>query len=271
MDTNDHKVVYGKPIRKSCLPKLCLEDDLEDLREKQVENCKENMFINESRDSISSPVQEKAKSLLEQASSLEIKPNFDANIVDKRLLLSSLSSLKRENSISICWKPFSFISSLNAEVFNRVRKKYGITVEASNAPAAITCFQDMRIPDALYRYLHVVQKIEKPSLIQMQGIPSALSGRDIIGIASTGTGKTLAFCIPLIIFSLEQEMKLAFEPGEGPVSLILAPSRELARQIFEQCNEIASYLRFQEGFKQLKVANLIGGLPMADQIASVKR
>ena len=51
-----------------------------------------------------------------------------------------------------------------------------------------------------------------------------LSGRDMIGIAFTGSGKTLAFCLPLIMFALEEESKLSFTRGEGPVGIILCPS-----------------------------------------------
>lgn len=52
----------------------------------------------------------------------------------------------------------------------------------------------------------------------------SLSGRDMIGIAFTGSGKTLAFCLPLIMFAAEEEMKLPFVRGEGPVGIVLCPS-----------------------------------------------
>lgn len=63
-----------------------------------------------------------------------------------------------------------------------------------------------------------------PTVIQMQGIPVALSGRDMIGIASTGSGKTLTFVLPLIMFCLEQEITLKFQRSEGPYGLIIVPS-----------------------------------------------
>jgi len=55
----------------------------------------------------------------------------------------------------------------------------------------------------------------------------------MIGIAFTGSGKTLAFCLPLIMMALEEETKLPFVRGEGPVGVILCPSRELATQTYE--------------------------------------
>ena len=52
----------------------------------------------------------------------------------------------------------------------------------------------------------------------------SLSGRDMIGIAFTGSGKTLVFTLPLVMFCLEQEKKLPFDQGEGPYGLIVCPS-----------------------------------------------
>ena len=52
----------------------------------------------------------------------------------------------------------------------------------------------------------------------------SLSGRDMIGIAFTGSGKTLVFTLPIIMFCLEQEKKLPFAPGEGPFGLVICPS-----------------------------------------------
>ena len=57
-----------------------------------------------------------------------------------------------------------------------------------------------------------------------------LSGRDMIGIAFTGSGKTVTFCLPLVMLAIEEEKRLPLEAGEGPFGIILAPSRELARQ-----------------------------------------
>ena len=60
-----------------------------------------------------------------------------------------------------------------------------------------------------------VQGIVKPSPIQVQGLPVALSGRDMIGVAFTGSGKTLVFALPMIMLALEAEMKLALTGNDG--------------------------------------------------------
>ena len=61
-----------------------------------------------------------------------------------------------------------------------------------------------------------------------QGVPVALAGRDIIGIAKTGSGKTAAFLWPLILHILDQREQ---KPGDGPIGLICAPTRELSQQV----------------------------------------
>lgn len=67
-----------------------------------------------------------------------------------------------------------------------------------------------------------------PTPIQAQGWPIALSGKDMVGIASTGSGKTLSYLLPGIVHIINQS-KLG--RGDGPIALILAPTRELAQQI----------------------------------------
>ncbi|KXZ51496.1 hypothetical protein GPECTOR_12g459 [Gonium pectorale] len=71
-------------------------------------------------------------------------------------------------------------------------------------------------------------KYETPTPIQAQGLPIALSGRDILGCAETGSGKTASFSIPMIQHCLNQP---PLRHGDGPMALVLAPTRELAQQI----------------------------------------
>ena len=69
-----------------------------------------------------------------------------------------------------------------------------------------------------------------------QAIPAALSGRDLIGIAKTGSGKTAAFIWPLIVHIMDQP---ALKPGDGPIGVILAPTRELSQQIYTEAKRFA--------------------------------
>lgn len=69
---------------------------------------------------------------------------------------------------------------------------------------------------------------KEPTSIQAQGWPIALSGRDMVGIASTGSGKTLSYILPAIVHINNQPKILR---KDGPIALVLAPTRELAQQI----------------------------------------
>lgn len=93
-----------------------------------------------------------------------------------------------------------------------------------------------------------------PSPIQDQTIPAGLAGKDIVGIANTGTGKTAAFAVPLL-------NKLLTQPNTK--AIIMAPTRELAQQIEEQCRLIA------KGSK-IDGALLIGGMPMVPQLRELR-
>ncbi len=102
---------------------------------------------------------------------------------------------------------------------------------------------------------NIAQKgYKNPSEIQDKAIPIGLAGQDIIGIANTGTGKTAAFCIPILNKLLRQQ---------GSTALIIAPTRELAIQIEEQCKLFAKN-------SGLRGALLIGGLTIGRQFTALK-
>ena len=91
-------------------------------------------------------------------------------------------------------------------------------VEGSDVPPPLKTFEDMKFPKPILKALSK-KGIEIPSPIQMQGIPSVLMGGDMIGIAFTGSGKSIVFILPLIMFCLEQEKKLPFQSNEGPYGI----------------------------------------------------
>jgi ATP-dependent RNA helicase DDX41 len=128
----------------------------------------------------------------------------------------------------------------------------------------------MKVPKPILDYLQA-KGIKRPTPIQMQGIPTAFSGRDMIGIAFTGSGKTLAFCLPAIMASLEMEARVPFARGEGPVGLIICPSRELARQTYEQCVAMGQALKESGQYPEIRSLLCIGGISMADQADVLNR
>lgn len=127
----------------------------------------------------------------------------------------------------------------------------------------------MKFPRTILRALKA-KGIIVPTMIQMQGLPVVLSGRDMIGIASTGSGKTLAFVLPLVMFCLEQEISLRFEKREGPYGLIIVPSRELAKQIYDVICWLSMALE-DDGHPTLRVGLAIGGMPFKDQAKTFER
>ena len=100
-----------------------------------------------------------------------------------------------------------------------------------------------------------IKGYESPSEIQDKTIPLGLAGRDVVGVANTGTGKTAAFALPIL-------NKLLHEPGA--MALIMTPTRELAIQIEGQCKIFAKN-------SGLNGALLIGGLPLGRQTTSLKQ
>jgi superfamily II DNA/RNA helicase len=115
-------------------------------------------------------------------------------------------------------------------------------------------FSDFAVVPLLHE--NIVKKgFETPSPIQDQAIPEGLKGHDIIGIANTGTGKTVAFAVPVLD-------KLISNPASS--ALIMAPTRELALQIEEECKMLARG-------SGLYGAILIGGAPMGPQLKDLAR
>ena len=93
-----------------------------------------------------------------------------------------------------------------------------------------------------------------------QALPVALSGRDIIGVAKTGSGKTLSYIWPLLVHMLHQP---GCNKGEGPIGLILCPTRELCSQVYTEAN------RFGKKFG-VKITTLVGGENKQDQWKELK-
>lgn len=109
-----------------------------------------------------------------------------------------------------------YLHKLTMEQIEARRDKWSMEVSGEDPiPPPMTSFPEMKLHPALVSVLDD-QNIVKPTPIQMQGIPVALSGRDMIAIAFTGSGKTLAFSIPIIMLALDQEVKMPFTQNEGP-------------------------------------------------------
>lgn len=104
---------------------------------------------------------------------------------------------------------------------------------------------------------------ERPSPIQAATIPTLLEGRDVVGLAQTGTGKTAAFAIPAL--TKIAEINDVNGPAETPQILVLAPTRELALQVAEA---FSSYARY---FDDLTILPVYGGSPYGPQLKALRR
>ncbi|MFT7525723.1 MAG: ATP-dependent RNA helicase DeaD [Arenicella sp.] len=117
-------------------------------------------------------------------------------------------------------------------------------------------FSDLGLPDLLLQAVND-QGYERPSPIQAEAIPPLLEGRDLLGQAQTGTGKTAAFALPLLS-AIDATKK-------HPQLLILAPTRELAIQVAEACQQYAKHL------KGLNVLPIYGGQSYTIQLKQLNR
>ncbi|HLA62312.1 MAG TPA: DEAD/DEAH box helicase, partial [Nitrospiraceae bacterium] len=119
-----------------------------------------------------------------------------------------------------------------------------------------TSFHTLGLSEPLLRDLTAAGLLV-PTPIQAQAIPPALEGRDVIGCAQTGTGKTAAFVVPII-------ERLAVLPKGQPQALILAPTRELALQIFGSIEKLGRSLH-------LSATVIVGGSDMQAQIRGLRQ
>ena len=117
-------------------------------------------------------------------------------------------------------------------------------------------FSDLQISQDLKDQLRLA-RFETPTPVQAAAIPQALAGKDVLATAQTGTGKTLAFLIPMM-------EKLLAQPASGIAALVLVPTRELAMQVTDQFNAI-------RGRRLGPAALVVGGLSEAAQLQAIRK
>ena len=208
--------------------------------------------------------EEAEKSLLKEANQVQI------NALQSNSEIAS--GVHYTESIKTSWRAPRYLLEQPEEVHKASRDKWHILVEGQECPPPIKSFREMKLPECILTAM-AAKKIGRPTPIQVQAMPALFSGRDIIGIAFTGSGKTLTFTMPLIMFALEEEVKMPLEAGEGPIGLILAPSRELARQTFEIVEYYAAALGRSGGaggkkYPDLRSSLIIGGEDKKMQVSA---
>ncbi|KAJ4817137.1 DEAD-box ATP-dependent RNA helicase-like protein [Rhynchospora pubera] len=184
-------------------------------------------------------------------------------VVDKR----KIEPIPALDHSTIDYEPFSkdfyeekpSISGMNEQDVADYRRTLALRVSGFDVPKPIKLFEDCGFAAPLMSAI-AKQGYEKPTPIQCQALPIVLSGRDIIGIAKTGSGKTAAFVLPMIEHIMDQP-ELGKE--EGPIGVICAPTRELAHQIYLEAK------KFSKPYN-IKVSAVYGGASKHEQFKELK-
>lgn len=140
------------------------------------------------------------------------------------------------------------------------RKEHKVTVAGRGVPKPVETFDEASFPDYVMKEVKAMG-FTAPTAIQSQGWPMALSGRDVVGIAETGSGKTLTYSLPAIVHINAQPL---LSPGDGPIVLVLAPTRELAVQIQQEMTKFGKSSRIRN-------TCVYGGVPRGQQIRDLAR
>ncbi|KAI3526371.1 hypothetical protein L1887_05623 [Cichorium endivia] len=162
------------------------------------------------------------------------------------------------------WKPSERVLRLKPEQIEEVRLRLNVDVtvtpDSPPAPAPIESFTDMCLASSIMKDI-AIHEYTTPTSIQAQAMPVALSGRDLLGCAETGSGKTAAFTIPMIQHCIAQT---PVRRGDGPLALVLAPTRELAQQIEKEVKA------FSQSLESFRTAIVVGGTNIADQRSELR-
>ena len=198
----------------------------------------------------------------------------DMTAVEQEDNLLTISSKKKKKDIptvdhaKVNYEPFqksfyaepSDLSKLSEEDVANIRLELdGIKVKGVDVPKPAMKWSQCGLSNQIQDVISAL-KFETPSAIQAQSIPSIMSGRDIIGVAKTGSGKTIAFLLPMFRH-IKAQRPLA--NMDGPIGLVMTPTRELANQIYHDCKPFLKALN-------LRAVVCYGGAPIKDQIAALK-
>jgi len=137
------------------------------------------------------------------------------------------------------------------------KEDFNISTKGGAIPNPMRNWQESGLPK---RLLDVVAQVgyDEPSAVQRAAIPIALQARDLIGVAVTGSGKTAAFLLPLLVYISELPPLNEFTKNDGPYAIILAPTRELAQQIEVEARKFATPLGFT-------CVSIVGGHSLEEQ------
>jgi len=184
---------------------------------------------------------ERAEQLLEMA--LRVKERANRNTFGKHWSEKRLEDMRERD-----WRIF--------------KEDFGISTKGGLVPNPMRSWKESGLPR---RLLEIVARVgyEEPTPVQRAAIPIALQARDLIGVAVTGSGKTAAFLLPLLVYISDLPPLDDVTKNDGPYSLIIAPTRELVQQIETEAKKFAEPLGFT-------VVSLVGGHSLEEQAYALR-
>ena len=173
------------------------------------------------------------------------------------------------NMVTVMEKP---IDQMTPRDWRILRENFEITIRGGQAPPPMRSFSESPAPylpqvhaallDAIYNVFH----FKEPSPIQRQAIPIGLQRRDLIGISETGSGKTVAFGVPMCHYLLNLPTQiLQSVADQGPLAIVMAPTRELAIQIEVELSKLLSRQSL------IHSTVVVGGQPIQQQAQAIRR
>lgn len=153
------------------------------------------------------------------------------------------------------------VASLDEEQVQTILENLNAKIQGTKPhPKPVQSFEHINLPESMKADIELAGFM-KPTPIQAVGWPLALSGRDMVGVAQTGSGKTLAYLLPALVHIAAQP---PLSEGEGPIGLVMAPTRELAMQIQSEV------VRFTHASNLRNIA-VFGGVSRYGQAAGLRR
>ncbi|KAJ5646491.1 Pre-mRNA-splicing ATP-dependent RNA helicase prp28 [Penicillium lividum] len=144
------------------------------------------------------------------------------------------------------------------------KEDFNIATRGGSVPNPMRSWSESQLPP---RLLELIDRVgyKEPTAIQRAAVPIAMQSRDLIGVAVTGSGKTAAFLLPLLVYISELPRLDEFEwrKNDGPYAIVLAPTRELAQQIEIEAKKFTQPLGFN-------VVSIVGGHSLEEQAYSLR-
>ncbi|CAI7633966.1 unnamed protein product [Penicillium viridicatum] len=144
------------------------------------------------------------------------------------------------------------------------KEDFNIATKGGSVPNPMRSWEESLLPK---RLLELVDRVgyTEPTAIQRAAIPIAMQSRDLIGVAVTGSGKTAAFLLPLLVYisALPRLDENEWRKNDGPYAIVLAPTRELAQQIEIEAKKFTQPLGFN-------VVSIVGGHSLEEQAFSMR-